>query len=601
MDSGFRWNDKDDGVFRHFHDQQKLDGDDSVGWSRNMMKFRSDKLHKADSDWGRYWGWLPLVVLCVVLYGSGITRLPPVDRDEARFAQASRQMLETRDFVRIRFQDVPRHKKPIGIHWLQAASAATFGPADHRPIWPYRLPSLLGALLAVVSTAFCGSVLFDRSTGLLAGLLLGSCLLLAMEAHLATTDAMLLATVVAAQSALGFCYLQTQRGEPVATGTVVTFWVAQGVGWLLKGPVITLVCGLTVGALCLADRRIRWLKALRFSWGPILMVALLCPWAFAIQKATQGTFFQDAVRNDLLPKLLGGQESHGFPPGYFLLLMPLTFWPASLFSGLALHQAWKYRGAAAVRFCLAWCLPTWLAFELIPTKLPHYILPAYPALALLAARAVSLLTEGGAVPITSRWLRLGALAWGAMSAILGAAIVALPWRLTGQFQPLALLAAAAAVVSPAVAIRYVWLGRFQMAARLVIVGPLLTLVLLFQGILPSLDPLWLSRGISQAVSHRLAPKGSYTPVVAAGYHEPSLVFLLGTDTKLLSAEEAACYLREHPEALAVVSNEAEPVFQQKLTDLGQVVEGVDTIRGFNYTKGRWQTIRLYVLGNPHGR
>jgi len=119
--------------------------------------------------------------------------------------------------------------------------------------------------------------------------------------------------------------------------------------------------------------------------------------------------------------------------------------------------------------------------------------------------------------------------------------------------------------------------------------------------LPSLDPLWLSRGIAQAVSHRLPPEGCSTPVVAAGYHEPSLVFLLGTDTKLLSAEEAACYLREHPDALAVVSNEAEPAFQQQLTDLGQVMEGVDTIRGFNYTKGRWQTIRLYVLGNPHGR
>jgi len=79
----------------------------------------------------RVWlsGWRPyalLAALCFALYLPGIAAIPPLDRDEARFAQASRQMLETGDFLRIRFQDEARNKKPAGIYWLQAASVAAF-------------------------------------------------------------------------------------------------------------------------------------------------------------------------------------------------------------------------------------------------------------------------------------------------------------------------------------------------------------------------------------------------------------------------------------------------------------------------------------------
>src|SRR5712692_3559414 len=87
-----------------------------------------------------------LVALCLALYLPGISTIPPLDRDEARFAQATRQMLETSDFLRIRFQDSARNKKPAGIHWLQAASVSTFSTPESAEIWPYRLPSLLGAL-----------------------------------------------------------------------------------------------------------------------------------------------------------------------------------------------------------------------------------------------------------------------------------------------------------------------------------------------------------------------------------------------------------------------------------------------------------------------
>src|SRR5438046_9304206 len=110
-------------------------------------------------------GWRPyalLAALCLVLYLPGIASIPPLDRDEARFAQATRQMLESGDFLRIRFQDEARNKKPAGIYWLQAASVTVFSTPQSDAIWPYRLPSVVGALLAVLLVFAIGNALLGR-------------------------------------------------------------------------------------------------------------------------------------------------------------------------------------------------------------------------------------------------------------------------------------------------------------------------------------------------------------------------------------------------------------------------------------------------------
>src|SRR6185369_7331189 len=114
--------------------------------------------------WDRVWlrGWRSyalLAGLCLALYVPGIAAIPPLDRDEARFAQATRQMLETGDFLRIRFQDEARNKKPAGIYWLQAASVAAFSTPESSAIWPYRLPSVAGALIAALLVFAVGDAL----------------------------------------------------------------------------------------------------------------------------------------------------------------------------------------------------------------------------------------------------------------------------------------------------------------------------------------------------------------------------------------------------------------------------------------------------------
>ena len=94
-------------------------------------------------------GWRgPLLAAAVALIAGlpGLIAMPVLDRDEARFAQASAQMVETGDLVSISFQEEPRDKKPVGIHWLQSLSVRTLSSVERRHIWVYRLPSLLGAM-----------------------------------------------------------------------------------------------------------------------------------------------------------------------------------------------------------------------------------------------------------------------------------------------------------------------------------------------------------------------------------------------------------------------------------------------------------------------
>src|SRR5438094_2847870 len=154
---------------------------------------------------GRSAGWLlgvrPYLVLaglCLALYLPGIAAIPPLDRDEARFAQATRQMLASGDYLHIRFQNEARNKKPAGIYWLQAAAVAAFSSAEATAIWPYRVPSLIGATAAVLLVFAVGAALFadrpaPRRTAAIAAVLLASAIGVIVEAHIAKADAALLA------------------------------------------------------------------------------------------------------------------------------------------------------------------------------------------------------------------------------------------------------------------------------------------------------------------------------------------------------------------------------------------------------------------------
>src|SRR5882672_185135 len=194
-----------------------------------------------------------LALLGLVLWLPGILSLPALDRDESRFAQSSRQMVESRDVVDIRFGHVPRYKKPIGIYWLQAtatAIAAPFTGHDDR-IWTYRLPSLLGGIAASWLTVWCALAVAGAEAAFLSGLLMLGTVLLTEEATIATTDAVLLACVLGVQGVLLRLYRAARDPDFPAPGNRIVMWgwAATGLGILVKFPIVPGVALVTIMAV----------------------------------------------------------------------------------------------------------------------------------------------------------------------------------------------------------------------------------------------------------------------------------------------------------------------------------------------------------------
>jgi 4-amino-4-deoxy-L-arabinose transferase-like glycosyltransferase len=365
---------------------------------------RALSLDRVSAGWRAY-VLLALITLLAAL--PGVFGLPAMDRDESRFAQASKQMLETGDFITIREQDGLRNKKPAGIHWLQAGATAAFSSAQAKDIWSYRLPSLLGAMVAAALTFWAGWPLVGRKAALLGSALFASTLLLTTEAHLAKTDAILCAFTVLGMGAL--VRLWQVEGPKDRRSWALLFWAAMGAGFLIKGPVTPMVAFLCVGALVLWERRALWTRPLAGWAGPLLFVAMVLPWFIWVQIATDGAFLEGAVGKDLRDKIVGASEGHGGPPGFHLAHLPTHFFPATLLLIPAIVltvRALRGKGTDAamrssgLRFLVSWALPTWLVFEILPTKLSHYVLPAYPAMALLCGWAAMRLIEGVRAPVS---------------------------------------------------------------------------------------------------------------------------------------------------------------------------------------------------------
>ncbi|PJA59009.1 MAG: glycosyl transferase [Rhodobacterales bacterium CG_4_9_14_3_um_filter_71_31] len=520
-----------------------------------------------------------LAALAIFLPGQAT--LPPTDRDEARFAQASRQMLETGDFLDIRFQDSARYNKPVGAYWLQAAAAWAAGGAD-APIWAYRAPSLLAAALAVALTAWAARPLTGGAPGLLAAGLMATCVILAAEARLAKTDAPLLAATLLAMGALARVLL-VEGGRRWS----LVFWAAVGAGALIKGPIILApVAGALLGVM-LARRSVAPLAAIRPLQGLAVVAAIAAPWLVAITLKSDGAFWSQSVGRDLLGKLAGGMESHGGPPGWHLIAAIGVFWPWAALVPFAAPWAWRRRREPAVAFLLGWAALTWVIFEATPTKLPHYTLPAWPALAMLLAAA---LLAPGALPQPGAWARRAAVAlWAPPALALTLAAVVGPWVIMGAPAPGAALIGLVGGGAAVLAGRALWRWRLHAFAPLAAAASALSVAAVLHFALPALTLAFPAPQMARlAAAHRCGDTG---PVAVTTYREPSVVFALGTDTLMTDGAGAAAALAEGRAALAWVGDPERAAFDAAA---GGMI-ALETLAAFNYSNGKRVTLTLFKL------
>ncbi|WP_114944497.1 ArnT family glycosyltransferase [Microvirga calopogonii] len=534
-----------------------------------------------------------LVLLSLACFLPGFTTLQPMDRDEPRYAQASKQMLETGDFVDIRFQDEARNKKPVGIYWMQSATVsigqALGVPEARTTIALYRIPSLFGAIATVLLTYWAALAFFGRRGAFLTAALMATCVILMVEARLAKTDAMLTACSVAVMGGLARAYLSRGAGT-LPRRALWLFWTGFALGILIKGPLVIMFAGLAAAVLSYKERSGRWLMTLKPWQGLAFTLVVVLPWFIAIAINTGGAFYAEAIGHDMLGKVGAAQKVHWAPPGFYLISFFATFWPGAILAAIAVPFAWIHRREEPVAFALAWVVPSWIVFEAVPTKLPHYTLPLLPAVAIVTVMAIARHFVGPHRPAAKFATVL--IPFIPVGLTIGLSAIGWTFDRMIPFRALPFL-----VISSLLAL-WAWWSFVKNRMVPTLWASFVSSIFLAIGVFgfAQLDLRSLK------VSGRLAEAAHNVPcmdpqVGTLGYREPSLVFLTGTNLEMIdSGVEASAFLKQGGCRVVFVEKRYEAEFRTENERLKQQPTLSTRIQGFNINSGRRVDIAVYGTG-----
>ena len=550
--------------------------------------FGASLTHRRASLW--------LILISLLMFLPGFVSNGPMDRDEPRFAQASKQMIETGDYVDIRFQHEARHKKPVGIYWMQAAvvkTAEALGvPNARSTISIYRLPSLIAAILAVLLTYWAALPFVTRRHAFVAALLFGACILIGVEARLAKTDAVITATVIAAMGAFARLYLRLPSDNPTRWQIPAVFWSAIAIGLLVKGPITPMVPLFAALVLLVKDRAAPWRKDMRFLPGFAWVLLLVAPWFAMILIKTGGNFLSDSVGQDMLAKVGSGKENHGAPPLTYFGVFWATAWPLAPFVALAAPFVFKKRAEPKIAFLLAWLIPSWILFEAVPTKLPHYVLPLYPALAILVAVVI----ERAGLTLGSLWRKaIFALLPLMALAVAGAGLFLLVQNASGLWIAGGALLGVILITLAVLAWLKMNAGEAESAAYAATAAALVTYGLAYTFIVggPGFTPYRLSPRLAEAARAALPTTATCQPKFATiSYREPSLVFLTRTDLFMTDAKGAAGFMNEGPCRIAFIEAKDDAAFKAAVT--APDMRRASVVSGTNLNGGKKLDISVYV-------
>ena len=368
------------------------------------------------------WPYLLLAAFCAGLFFWRLGAVPLIGYDEGLYAESSREMLATGNYVVPFCNGGPFYEKPPATYWLEAASMRALGVSS----FAARFPCAVEELLLVGLTVFLGTRLFGRRAGLMAGSILASSLLTVGLARMAITDAAFTLLIAASLGAFMLCYMKL-----MARGGYLVFWAAMGLSALVKGPAGPVLILAVVLIFLLVRRDLgAILKTLPLAGLPIAF-AIALPWYILVQQQTSGAFVREFIFHQNLQRALGADFQHNAPLWFYIPAYLVGFFPWSIFLPAALLQsrklvsqsrkhecaeAQKRTGADRVAFrdlsgaerngnpetpdlggtpeaispnihvfLTVWIAVVFLVFTIFPSKLPAYIFPIYPASALLVA------------------------------------------------------------------------------------------------------------------------------------------------------------------------------------------------------------------------
>jgi 4-amino-4-deoxy-L-arabinose transferase-like glycosyltransferase len=473
---------------------------------------------------------LTLLGLVVFLtFVIGLDAFVLLDVDEPRFVTATRNMYEGGDAIVPWFNGAERFDKPILVYWLQLIGMWIFGPTE----FAARLPSVIAVTLAALSTSGIARCIgLRRDLALLSGLALAASAMPQVMGRAATADALLLGCT----TACAWFQWRIATREKASFALHLGVWTTLGLAFLTKGPP-ALVGPAALGLGLLSERRKLHVRAwlLGFLWA----LALVLAWAIPALVRSDGRYWTEGVMHHVVERSLRPFEGHGgFAPWWYLFYLaavPITFLPSSAF---LLRLFGRHEGEDPIprhRALWIWVLGTLLVFTLATSKLPHYPMPAFPALAILAAAACS----PRHVHRADRWIAglfivLGLAFAGLMIAALPATDQVLEWR--GENPPGVssgvVLSALAFAVTMFAAARHSWFGRPVRSLLTASLASLFGFALLASVVFAKLSP--------RLVAHQLresAPRVLLEAEALMGWElvMPSAVFYLHRGCAPLSA------------------------------------------------------------------
>jgi 4-amino-4-deoxy-L-arabinose transferase-like glycosyltransferase len=480
------------------------------------------------------------------------------DVDEGRNSEAAREMMESGNWVVPTFNYELRTDKPALLYWLQILSFRCFGVNE----FAARLPSALASILTVLLTYEMARRMFDSRTGLLAGLVLASSIAFTGAAHFANPDALLCACIMLTMFAFWNSYVRADRLWPMLCG------VTTGLAVLAKGPVGLVLPGAVIFLFLLWQKQWRLILDRRLFVGLALFLLVAAPWYGWVAAETKGAFLREFIIQHNVERFGSPMQKHGGFIFYypFVLMLGLGAW-----SILLVPACWQALGKrleseklvaqapASYRFLWLWFAVFFAFFSLAHTKLPNYILPVYPAVAVLIARCVERWRRGDVV--APRWwtgLALACLAVVGVGivitmVVLGGLLPLLPKYHMECLRPWATVGVV--VILGSVLLGVLLQRGYRLGALTTLVS--MTVVLLAAAVdfaVPAFDVEKSSRPLSQIIRERTQEPD--LRLGAFNCFEPSLVFYCQREVIDIDSEEAALqFLRFQTQVCVVMSTQ----------------------------------------------
>lgn len=548
---------------------------------------------KRKGAWNLNRAFILFSLLIYIIYLLLTTASSLWDRDEPRFARATVEMVESGNYLYPTFNDQLRPDKPILIYWLMSIPVRILGVSE----LSCRMVAPIATLMTAFLTFWLARRLFNLKIAFQAGLILMLTPLMTVSGTAATTDALLLACITGAIAAFMLSWLNGFQ-----LWHLIMMIVALSGAMLTKGPV-----GLAIPLLVMVSTmlfvRDGALNPWRYAGWLLFAVAastiLFLSWGLPANSATHGEFLRLGIGKHVVDRSLNAMESHGGKSFAFYFyygpVLILTFFPWILYLPRILTRTTRCpeQGGMRPRILFCWAVPVILLMSAVATKLPHYILPAWPALAMATALGLEQ---------ANRTRRSGNDSWSAqiglglfliVGAILGLGLMIAPWVMAK--------AALFGIRVPATMLGIVFLAMTGLAwhyyrkalhdnvAGILGAGMLVILLSASLFLLPAIERYKLSPMLAEVIQFNSSP---LVPVATCGYGEPSLNFYLGRSpiTSVEGPDLPKWAAASGAGILVVTESRLMPYIAAFESPR---IETLDIIPGFNYSQGK--QVRVHIL------